>query len=329
MFRADAAKRFNDFAAWELASPLHGKASVERRRRPVSTIPDYAARCILDAGLTGYALLGELARGGMSTIYLGEDRATGERVAIKALNPFHVDHSDLVRRLLGEHELARRARHPGLVEIRCADQTASGVPYLVMEYLAGESLRALSDRVRLPREAALAFAAQVARALAALHAGAVVHCDLKPENVFVLDEIGSDGWPRIKVLDYGVARALDEAPASDGAIAGTPGFMPPEQWRGAPAPASDVYALGCVLYELLTRKPVFLGSLPQLMTAHTEQLPVRPAAIRPDIGPELDRLIVRMLAKDPDLRPSMPEVGQELSRMIPDNACEADLQATG
>lgn len=299
----------------------------------MSTIPDYASRCIVEAGLTAYALLGAIARGGTSTVYLGEDRATGERVAIKALDAFYVDQSDLVRRLLGEHELARRARHPGLVEIRCADQTASGVPYLVMEHLTGESLRALSNRVRLPREAVVAIVAQVARAIAALHAAGVAHCDLKPENVFVLEEIGADGWPRVKVLDYGVARALDEAPAVDGAaegtIAGTPAFMAPEQWRGAPIAASDVYALGCMLYDLFTGKPVFLGSLPQLMTAHAEQLPVRPAAIRADIGPELDRLIMRMLAKDPDLRPTMLEVSQELSRMIPDQSCEADLQATG
>lgn len=294
---------------------------MKRRRQTSRTIPDHASRRIEDASLEAYGVIGEIARGGMSTIYLGEDRATGERVAIKALDSYHVGHSDLVHRLLAEHELARRARHPGLIEIRCADQTAHGVPYLVMEYLDGESLRALYDRRALSRDALLDIVAQVARALAALHAAGVVHCDVKPDNVFVLCDPDAVGSPRVKVIDFGVARSVhdpaqDVAEPATGAIAGTPAFMAPEQWYGAPVPASDVYALGALLYELVTGRPVFRGSLPQLMTAHCEQLPVRPAALCSDLSPELDRLIMRMLAKDPALRPTMGAVDAELSQQI-------------
>jgi serine/threonine protein kinase len=290
---------------------------MNRRRQTSRTIPDHATRCIGDSGLEGYGVIAEIARGGMSTIYLGENRATGERVAIKALDAFHVNHSDLVHRLLGEHDLAQRVRHPGLIDIRCAEQTPHGVPYLVMEYLDGESLRALCDRRNLPRSAILAIAAQIAGAVAALHAAGVVHCDIKPDNVFVLYELAGDGWPRVKVIDYGVARSIHEPALPDSAIAGTPAFMAPEQWHGAPTPASDVYALGCLVYESVTGRPVFSGALPQLMTAHCDHLPARPATICPDLEPELDRLIMRMLAKDPAMRPTMLEADAELSRLVP------------
>jgi serine/threonine-protein kinase len=301
---------------------------MERRRRISRTIPDHASRCIEDAGLEAYGVISEIARGGMSTIYLGEDRATGERVAIKALDAFYVGHSDLVHRLLGEHDLAKRARHPGLIDIRCAEQTTHGVPYLVMEYLDGESLRALIDRGMPERSAILAIAAQVARAVAALHAAGVVHCDIKPDNVFVLYAAADNGAPRVKVIDYGVARTIQEPTAPDSSIAGTPAFMAPEQWYGTPVPASDVYALGVLLYELITGRPVFSGSLPQLMSAHCEQLPVWPSVSCPDLAPELDKLIMRMLAKDPAMRPIMAEIDAELSRMLPEYHSE-DLQAAG
>jgi serine/threonine-protein kinase len=288
------------------------------RTRPISvTIPDHASRRIDQAGLAAYNVIAEIARGGMSTVYLGEDRATGERVAIKALDAFYVGHSDLVRRLLGEHALAQRARHPGLVDTRCADQTSHGVPYLVMEYLDGESLRALVDRRSVPRTAIAAIVAQIARAVAALHAAGIVHCDIKPDNVFVLYGPAVDAGPRVKVIDYGVARSVHEPPLRDSEIAGTPAYMAPEQWYGTPGTASDVYALGAVLYELVAGRPAFSGSLPRLMAAHCEEHPVRPGALCKDLAPELDHLIMRMLAKDPTARPTMTEVDAELSRPVP------------
>jgi serine/threonine protein kinase len=236
-------------------------------------------------------------------------------VAIKALEAFYVGHSDMVHRLLAEYELSRRARHPGLLEILCADQTSQGIPYLVMEYLDGECLGALADRLTLPVASIIAIAAQIASALAALHAGGVVHCDVKPANLYVLYEAGPAGWPRIKVIDYGVARLIDEPPLDEGAIVGTPAFMAPEQWRGAPTSRSDVYSLGCVLYELVTGVPLFSGALPQLMAAHCERLPERPSARRAELDPELERLIVRALAKDPAMRPTMADMEAELTRL--------------
>ncbi len=322
-----------------MALALHEAIGVTRRRQTHDTIP---ARLIARLGdvatgdtlgplgsmgpserreqLETYRVVSELAHGGMSTVYLGEDQVTGERVAIKALDAYYVGQSDMVMRLLGEQDLASRAHHPALLEIRAAGQTRDGLPYLVMEFLDGESLGALAERRSLSLTAILAITAQIASAAAALHAAGVVHCDLKPENVLVLEEPGPGGWPRIKVIDYGVARLTDEPAATDGSVVGTPAFMPPEQWHGAPTPRSDVYALGCLLYELITGAPVFGGSLPQLMIGHCERLPERPSFRclgRFELDPALDKLIVRMLAKDPAMRPTMADAASELLAMAP------------
>jgi serine/threonine protein kinase len=298
-----------------VASRLQHEQDVTRRRQTNSTIPNHATKRIDAARLDAYGVIAEIARGGMSTVFLGKDLATGQRVAIKALDAFHLGHSELVQRLLGEHELARRAQHPGLLEIHGADQTSHGVPYVVMEYLDGESLGALADRHALPIATIVAIATQVASALAALHAGGVIHCDVKPENVFVLYEPGPGGWPRVKVIDYGVARLADEPASRDGAVVGTPAFMAPEQWRGAPTPKSDVYALGCMLYELVTGEPVFSGALSQLMVAHCDRLPQRPVNRRAHLDPALDDLIMRALAKDPAMRPTMADIAVELGEL--------------
>jgi len=312
-----AARRANrkEFATSRVASSLQCRLTVPRRRQTNRTIPDHATKRIDEARLEHYGVLGEIAHGGTSTVYLGEHRITGERVAIKALDAFYVGHSEMVHRLLGEHDLAQRVRHPGLLDIRCADQTAHGIPYLVMEYLDGESLSQLAERQALPIGAVVAIAAQIASALVALHDAGIVHCDVKPDNVFVLYEAGATGWPRIKVIDFGVARSVSDPALPDGAIVGTPAFMAPEQWRGAPGPKSDVYALGCLLYELVTGTPLFSGALPQLMLAHCEHLPERPSARCPGLDPELERLIVRALAKDPALRPTMADLDAELTRL--------------
>jgi serine/threonine-protein kinase len=312
---AGAGKR-SEFAVYRVASALHVMAVVTRRRRNSRTIPEHASPRLVD-DLEAYGVISEIARGGTSTVYLGRDLATGERVAIKALDAFYVGHSEMVHRLLAEHELAQRARHPGLLEIRCADQTRNGIPYVVMEYLDGENLGARLHRSAVSLGSIFALAAQAARAVCALHAAGVVHCDLKPDNLFVLHEPGPGGWPQVKVIDYGVARLADEPPSSQAVVAGTPAFMAPEQWHGAPTTKSDVYALGCMLYELVTGAPLFSGALPQLMAAHCERSPERPSLRRPELTPELDRLILRALAKDPGSRPTMSEVATELTAVFP------------
>lgn len=256
-----------------------------------------------------YALIAQLAQGGMSGVYLGQHVTTGQRAALKLPGaPWRGDEA-VAQRLLAEHALAGQVPHAGVVRIDVAARTASGLPYLVMELLDGENLGALLDRGPLAIGAAVAIAAQIADAAAAIHAAGLVHCDLKPDNVMLLYRPGLAGWPAAKVIDFGVAR---RAGASLTEVAGTPGYMPPEQWAGHVEAGTDVYALGCTLYELITGATPFDGTIAAMREGHCDHLPTPPSARRalPD---ELERLIMRMLAKDVRMRPPMAEVARTLA----------------
>jgi serine/threonine-protein kinase len=271
------------------------------------TAPDAAAPPMLGA----YPVVGLVQAGGMGGVYVGRHVLTGERVALKVHNPRMSAQPDLVNRLFGELDVSRRVGHDGLVTIRDRAVAADGTPYLVMELIDGENLGDLAERGRIEIGAIAAIGAQVSDALAAMHERRIVHCDLKPDNVLVLYRHGLAGWPTIKVVDFGVARFLDRH--VDPTVAGTPVYMPPEQWSGDVEPRSDVYALGCTLYELLTGRTPFDGSLVELLTAHTEQRPESPSVRRPGVPLALEHLVLRMLAKEPGLRPRMADVSRQLT----------------
>ncbi len=256
-----------------------------------------------------YDVITPLARGGMGNIYLAEHSETHQRVALKVLDPQFAGHIEVVDRLYNEHALAARASHPNLLQIHEAALSDNDIPYLVMEYLDGETLAVISEREDLGIQAILSIGAQVAAALAALHAGGVIHCDVKHDNIVVLRDC-----LHVKLLDFGVSRLVDEPHAEDPGIAGTPWCMAPEQWDGKPQTASDVYALGCLLYDLITGSPPFDGSLPELMMAHLEQRPARPSWLA-HCPLELERIIMRALAKDPAHRPAMAEVAMQLAEL--------------
>jgi serine/threonine-protein kinase len=258
-----------------------------------------------------YVVETPLASGGMGGVYLASHVSTGEKVALKVLDPLFADHAEVVARLYGERSVSLNASHPGLVEILEATRNSEDVPYLVMEYLDGETLTSLCGRGEIAVHMVLRIGVQVANALAALHAAGFVHCDIKPDNLVLMSD-----HAHVKVIDFGVSRRVDEPPAEDASIAGTPAYMAPEQWRGRAQPASDVYALGCVLFELLTGETPFDGSLPQLMCAHLEQRPPRLSWLRGGISIELERVILRALAKDTALRPTMLELSAELAGLL-------------
>jgi serine/threonine-protein kinase len=226
------------------------------------------------------------------------------------LDPIFANHAEVVSRLYSERTISVRAAHPGLVQIRAASRSSDGVPYLVMEYLDGRTLASIPGDLEVVT--IIGLGAQIAGALAALHEAGVIHCDVKPENVLVLRDRMWGTLPQIKVIDFGVSRAVDEPAADEPSVAGTPAYMAPEQWRGEPVPASDVYSLGCVLYELLTGDTPFDGSLPQLMLAHVERRPARLTWLRRGIPVELERVVLRALSKEPELRPTMRELADEL-----------------
>ena len=255
-----------------------------------------------------YEVIAPLASGGMGGVYLASNVHTGEKVALKVLDPHFADHGEVVTRLYSEHAMASRTSHPGVVEIRGAARSIDNLPYLVMEYLDGETIAQLAEHGPVDVTSIVQFAAQIAGALAAVHEVGVVHCDVKPENLFVLHDRAWGAGPALKVIDFGVSRFVDEPPADDASIAGTPAYMAPEQWKGCPQPASDVYSLGCVIFELLTGNPPFDGSLPELMNKHVDQRPARPSWLRAGIPLEVERLVLRALAKDPAMRPTMAEL---------------------
>src|SRR5690606_5508990 len=161
--------------------------------------------------------------------------------------PLFANHDEVVRRLYSERTISAHATHPGLLDVRAAERTSDGVPYLVMEYLDGRTLASIVEDGGLDMATIIGLGAQVAGALAALHGAGWIHWDVKPGNLFVLADRAWGTLPQVKVIDFGVSRRIDEPRSEDTAIAGTPAYMPPEQWKGEPQPASDVYALGCVL----------------------------------------------------------------------------------
>lgn len=260
-----------------------------------------------------YHLLGQAAQGGVGTIHAGRDTTTGKRVAIKLLQPEHADSAEVVSRFLGELEVGLRVDHPGLVKIHDGGFTPEGDAAIVMDWVEGASL-AHAVGAPLPTDDIRAHGAQIASAIAALHEAQVVHCDLKPENVIVGPRGPGRPAGKATVVDFGVARFLDEPGELEPTIAGTPPYMAPEQWRGRIGTATDVYALGCLLYELVTGDVPFDGSsVVDLMCAHLERPVVPPTARAPGADVGLERLILAMLAKTPAARPSMAAVAATLS----------------
>ncbi len=235
-----------------------------------------------------FELVREVGRGGFGVVFEARDRELGRSVAFKAVRP---GRSDALReeRLVQEAEAAARLSHPGIVTLFDVGHSERG-PYLVFELLRGEPLSARVARGPLPVEEALRVATEVARALAYAHQHGVIHRDLKPANVFCCD----DGL--VKVLDFGLAHAFGRRRESGG----TPAYMAPEQWRGAPEDErTDVFALGVLLYELLTGTLPFPGDDGGRATTSSRAAPALDVPDRPALGD----LIARMLAKDPVARP--------------------------
>lgn len=270
-------------------------------------------RLAVPPALGPYQVLDLLATGGMGGVYVARHRYTDERVALKVLSPRFAGNGELVRRLFGELDVSKRVSHDGLVTIRDRAVASSGLHYLVMELVDGENLAGLLERGRIEIGAIAAIGGQVADALAAMHERRIVHCDLKPDNVLVMYEHGLAGWPRIKVVDFGVARFLDRV--AEATVAGTPAYMPPEQWAGEVEPRTDVYALGTTLYELLVGVTPFTGTVVEMMAAHSECLPDVPSRRRRGIPAALEDLVLRMLAKEPGMRPRMADVARVLTEL--------------
>jgi tRNA A-37 threonylcarbamoyl transferase component Bud32 len=257
-----------------------------------------------------YRIVAKLGEGGMGVVYLGEHVELGHRVAIKVLLPELTRNVDLVQRFFNEARATTRIRHPGIVQIFDFGQAADGSVYFVMELLDGHSLGARLRAGVLAEGHAVALVRQVAGALAACHAVGIVHRDLKPDNIMLVADPDIAIGERAKILDFGIAKLADGQYAASlrtrtGSVMGTPYYMSPEQSRGAGHVdhRTDVYALGCILFEMLCGRPPFVGEgLGEILGMHQYVAPPAPRTLRPSLSPALEAVILRALAKHPDQR---------------------------
>jgi tRNA A-37 threonylcarbamoyl transferase component Bud32 len=274
-----------------------------------------------------YRIVRLLGKGGMGAVYEGVHEAIERRVAIKVLHAELARRQDIAMRFVNEARAVNRIEHPGLVQVTDHGQLPDGMAYIVMEFLKGETLgqRVKRQGGRLSIPEVIRLGRQVASALAAAHEKDIVHRDLKPDNIMIVPNSDVAGGEQIKVLDFGIAKLTElqsgdsEAHTRADALLGTPRYMSPEQCRGGghTDSKSDVYSLGVILYELLAGAAPFLGnSHGELIVAHMMHQPP-PLAERVDAGTpdQLVQLVMRMLLKDKETRPTMRQVVVELDRL--------------
>jgi len=274
-----------------------------------------------------YRIVRLLGKGGMGAVYEGVHEAIERRVAIKVLHAELARRQDIATRFFNEARAVNRIDHPGLVQVSDYGQLPDGMAYIVMEFLKGETLGQRIKRVggRLPSGDVIRIGRQVASALAAAHDKDIVHRDLKPDNIMIVPNSDVPGGELSKVLDFGIAKVAEaqggdsEAHTRADALLGTPRYMSPEQCRGGghTDSKSDVYSLGVIFYELLAGAPPFAGSSHgELIVQHMMQ-PPPPLSERadPSASAALVQLVMRMLLKDKDARPTMKQVVGELDRM--------------
>jgi len=290
--------------------------------------------------LERYEILSILGHGGMGVVYRARDRASGEVVAVKVLLE---SRASAVERFAREAAVLSGLDHPGIVRYGAHGVTDAGEPYLVMEWLDGESLSGRLGRGTLTVDETLTLATRVSAALAAAHARGVVHRDLKPSNLFLVDK----DLRRVKILDFGIAYLGGATPMTKtGALIGTLGYMAPEQARGETrdeargeaslTPAADIFALGCVLFEALAGRPAFEGQNAMTILAKLifAEVPLLEAHC-PDAPSSLAALIARMLAKDPAARPAdggalaaeLAEISAELAAVSAETSAVSAVSA--
>jgi eukaryotic-like serine/threonine-protein kinase len=269
---------------------------------------------MLDVRIGNYRLVEKIGEGGMGVVYRAVHETLGRSVAIKVLLPYASDAPsgrDLVARLFNEARLATAIRHPGVVDIHDVGVLPDRTAYIVMELLEGETLAARLRRGGdIPYARALQIARAVARTLHAAHEHGVVHRDLKPDNIFLVPDPETSSGERIKLLDFGIAKPeadrAELALTQTGMMVGTPPYMSPEQCRAVSVDRrTDLYALGCVLYELACGRPPFIsGSAADIIAHHLYFSPATPRRHGEPVPPPIAALILWLLQKDPRHRPA-------------------------
>jgi len=265
---------------------------------------DYTGLTLADK----YHLTTLLGQGGMGAVYRGEHVVIGKKVAVKFLHADLAGNEEVVKRFYREAQAAAAIGHDSIIDVLDVGVSPNGEPYLVMEYLEGESLGDMLARTGpVDLAAALGVVEPALRALSAAHAKGIVHRDLKPDNIFVVRQ--SSGPPKIKLIDFGISKFAEggnaEKLTQTGSVMGTPSYMAPEQARGASAldHRADLYSMGVILYEMLTGKlPFSGGNFTELIINILTIEPIPPAQAHPGFPIEATPIVMRALAKDPAAR---------------------------
>ena len=255
-----------------------------------------------------YEVEAPLGTGGMAEVWRGHDRVLNRTVAIKTLLPQFARDASFVDRFRREAQAAARLNHPGIVSVYDSG-TDGDTPYIVMQYIEGRTLADfLGSGKTLPPGQAAKIAQDIAEALGVAHAHGVIHRDIKPANVMIT----RDG--KVLVMDFGIARLISgpETAPQTSAVLGTASYLSPEQAQGQSVDArSDIYALGVVLYEMLTGRPPFTGDSPMAIAyKQVNATPPAPSSANPEVPPELDAVVMRALSKNPANR---YQTGQEFA----------------
>ncbi len=299
----------------ELRARLQALVESADRAHTAEVLPPPVSGTTLGGGtlvgqrIQNYEVLASIGEGGMGVVYRARHLFFPRDAAIKVLHEHLVKDAVTVQRFLNEARAADAIKHPNIIEVYDAGLIPnSTAPYLVLELLRGESLRARLDRQgRLSLVEALEIMGQTMAALGAAHAGGIIHRDLKPENLFLVARGES---AEVKVLDFGIAKlhadlVTREIHTATGAVIGTPRYMSPEQCRGHGIidRRSDVYALGVILYEMLCGGPPFVSEgVGEVIFMHIAQPPVPPRKLNSQIPVPLEAAILKALAKDPNDR---------------------------
>jgi eukaryotic-like serine/threonine-protein kinase len=255
-----------------------------------------------------YEVEAPLGAGGMAEVWRGHDRVLNRTVAIKTLLPQFARDASFVDRFRREAQAAARLNHPGIVSVYDSG-TDGDTPYIVMQYIEGRTLGDfLGEGKTLPPAQAAKIAQDIAEALGVAHAHGVIHRDIKPANVMITRE------GKVLVMDFGIARLISgpETAPQTSAVLGTASYLSPEQAQGQSVDArSDIYALGVVLYEMLTGRPPFTGDSPMAIAyKQVNATPPAPSSANPEVPPELDAVVMRALSKNPANR---YQTGQEFA----------------
>jgi serine/threonine-protein kinase len=311
------------FCPWD-GRALEPMSSLEQRGDP-----------LLQAQVSEYVIKERIGTGGMGIVYRAVQPLIGKQVAIKVLKAEYAEAQAVVQRLLVEARVVNAIKHRGIIDIFGFGQLPDGRPYFVMELLHGLPLVTfIRKQGRVGTSAAIAILDASLSALGAAHRENVIHRDLKPGNVFLVEE--SDGSRSVKLLDFGIAKVAQSQTIGpltmSGHVLGTPEYMAPEQIRGERVePTADLYAVGVIAFQMLTGRRPFIGEQLQVLFAQVEEEPPAPSSLVPDLPKKLESIVLRLLAKRPAQRfQSAEEVRKELDAFIskPKGSSEKETQAS-